>query len=1141
MTSTSPSFRDHMHVIKTKALSRFYTTEEELRRDFINAVEFFLIENNVTPVIEMERKIIRGRPDARIGAVVFELENPIDNRGRIKNLLSDSKIEQLRGYISEMRIAEGQPVVGVATNGIEVVLVDEHGEIRDRGDLFEKSWALEVWLTTLTLYIWEPRDLLERLGPQSSIGRDLIISLWQSFIDYKDKLPFVRESFDAWNGLYGCAVNLTEDVQREIQRYTSTNFDLSLDNINDVEEFIFVMETYLSMLMKSLVARTLLQKLLVPQTSVGMLLEPDYVEGFFRLDDRVPLAKNVFEANVFTWFVDIAREDRNFAKSFEAKIRIMINQLDAIDLSDVPIDLLRRMYQEFFDPALRKALGEFYTSEDMVDEILDVAGFIGTEVEQWARSALESDDRYILDPCCGSGTFLIRVINRVKKTSLTIEEKLRVIINKVVGIDIHPFAVAMARCNYIISISDLVRSARRLRVMDIPIFWADSLAMLTKSIKMEPRVESAIATIYEASLPVLGHFTLPDPNVIELGELLTIVRRAVDEGWSEEAYIDELKGIFGEDAFLIYKEQVIDLYQIFKSRKDQGLNGRWVTFLKNVFIVEEIKDKCELVCSNPPWVRIHNIVNTIRDNLINNYAFYKKKVVGWKPNFKKTRTPFRAQFDYSMGFVESGLRYLRQGGHLAFVITAKIQQALYANILRSTLLDYKIVKLKDYSHYPISLFQDAVSYPLILVACKEDFEDPHEFLFDVLNTRGQCQSWRVRQSEFTLLRRDQESPWLIAPPEVINVIRKMQNNVRLGDIIEVNMGVKVARKGLFIIKEFTPTAAEGMIVAITEGGHKVRLEKDVLRLFVRGRDIEPWIFSASDYVIWTHNDENGKVLDNIPSNVNDYFEDHREELISRTDYREGQPIWVIFRVSERKLMDKIAWKLIGKKLEAVMLPRVFDDTQIGEKILIVDNSVYFISVKNEDIGYAISGLLNSTPIRTFIMSFADRHRGGYFEHPAWVISSIPVPRPISSMITLNSQSSNEEKEIFQQLVDLPKKIHEEAKKGCISTDSLEELDRVVARSYDLSENEFEILQKYFNFISSALNIPEKEPYYRKGSIYDPILDQFLECSDDLVEVHIEDKDVNYLRTQLNKRIEARGLKDKMEISVINGVLYLEKT
>ena len=63
--------------------------------------------------------------------------------------------------------------------------------------------------------------------------------------------------------------------------------------------------------------------------------------------------------------------------------------------------------------------------------------------------------------------------------------------------------------------------------------------------------------------------------------------------------------------------------------------------------------------------------------------------------------------------------------------------------------------------------------------------------------------------------------------------------------------------------------------------------------------------------------------------------------------------------------------------------------------------------------------------------------------------------------------------------------------------------------------------------------------YRKGSKYDPILDAFISGEENLVQVTIEGKDANYLRTQLNKRIEARA-QSNVKVSVVNNVAYLEK-
>ena len=64
--------------------------------------------------------------------------------------------------------------------------------------------------------------------------------------------------------------------------------------------------------------------------------------------------------------------------------------------------------------------------------------------------------------------------------------------------------------------------------------------------------------------------------------------------------------------------------------------------------------------------------------------------------------------------------------------------------------------------------------------------------------------------------------------------------------------------------------------------------------------------------------------------------------------------------------------------------------------------------------------------------------------------------------------------------------------------------------------------------------------YRKGSKYDPILDDFLKSEYELVKVEVPERNANYLRTQLKKRIDARKLENKVEISVVNNVAYLEK-
>ena len=81
-----------------------------------------------------------------------------------------------------------------------------------------------------------------------------------------------------------------------------------------------------------------------------------------------------------------------------------------------------------------------------------------------------------------------------------------------------------------------------------------------------------------------------------------------------------------------------------------------------------------------------------------------------------------------------------------------------------------------------------------------------------------------------------------------------------------------------------------------------------------------------------------------------------------------------------------------------------------------------------------------------------------------------------------------------------------------------------------------------SYIEFELEPVEKKPRrrYRKGSKYDPIIDSYLNGQHNLVKVEAVGKDANYLRALLKKRIDARDLSNKVEVSVVSNNTYLEK-
>src|SRR5512140_618169 len=114
-------------------------------------------------------------------------------------------------------------------------------------------------------------------------------------------------------------------------------------------------------------------------------------------------------------------------------------------------DALKHIYQEMFPQRARHALGEYYTPDWLAEHVLD---------------ELDYTDQRMLDPACGSGTFLVAAINRVRRCNSHLQpgQLLDKILDSVAGFDVNPLAVFTARANYRIAIRDLPPACRDLPV-----------------------------------------------------------------------------------------------------------------------------------------------------------------------------------------------------------------------------------------------------------------------------------------------------------------------------------------------------------------------------------------------------------------------------------------------------------------------------------------------------------------------------------------------------------------------------------------------------------------------------------------------------------------------------------------------------
>ncbi|MFB6184206.1 MAG: N-6 DNA methylase, partial [Haloarculaceae archaeon] len=171
--------------------------------------------------------------------------------------------------------------------------------------------------------------------------------------------------------------------------------------------------------------------------------------------------------------VEELRETRD--RLSRAVAEVFFNVL-RFDFADVEGDLLGDLYQRYFDPETRKALGEFYTPQPVIEYIMD-----GVDYDRGV-----SNER-IIDPSCGSGTFLVEAVERYLDDVRRYEDDpdwehhLRRLCTSphIVGLDIHPFAVLMAQIRFVTAILPAYRRAkkqnRNFTLKRLPIYRTDTL------------------------------------------------------------------------------------------------------------------------------------------------------------------------------------------------------------------------------------------------------------------------------------------------------------------------------------------------------------------------------------------------------------------------------------------------------------------------------------------------------------------------------------------------------------------------------------------------------------------------------------------------------------------------------------------
>jgi hypothetical protein len=407
----SESARSHRFGMLIHAL---FAVVPQFIEDYVSGVEKYL-------KARQKDRILRGRADNLFGNVVIEFE------ADLAKTLTEAE-EQLRHYVAILWSQEAPdartPYLCLATDGVRFLTYTPSLADPRKAEPTSEDVHLELledidWrkFSPLEVYLWLDRYFFrQEIYPPSSerIEKDfgvrshafrtaqaLLTALWRQV----KELSSFEVVFDAWDKylriVYGSKVAGDE---------------------------LFIRHTYLATLAKLLAWMRLTESKTPPDDAriIRML------EGRLFKDLEID---NFLEEDFFSW------PSRHPAQAAALKVvRGLFSILQKYNLRGLSEDVLKSLYQELVDPETRHDLGEFYTPDWLAHRMVN--------------RMLDSNPKgAMLDPSCGSGTFLYLAIKEKRQRLGDSRETLDHIFASVFGVDIHPLAVITAKTNYILALA----------------------------------------------------------------------------------------------------------------------------------------------------------------------------------------------------------------------------------------------------------------------------------------------------------------------------------------------------------------------------------------------------------------------------------------------------------------------------------------------------------------------------------------------------------------------------------------------------------------------------------------------------------------------------------------------------------------
>lgn len=508
----------------------------------------------------------RRRIDIEVGFTVIEVKKDL----RSAAVVADAQ-RQLGGYVDSRSRQTGQRYVGILTDGAdwrayhsrggELVETTRHVVHSSRPDLVALLSWLEGVLATRQHVPPTPGEIEAQLGASSS-GYALDRATLADLYARHGQAPTVQIKRQLWAKLLRSALGT---------QFTDDD-ELFLEHTLLVNSAEIIAHLVLGLDVTDMQPATLLG---------GHQFALSQIYG-------------VVEEDFFDWVIELPGGD-----SF---IRSLARRLARFDWGSVDHDVLKVFYESVIGTETRKRLGEYYTPDWLADQVV-------------AHAVTDPLQQRVLDPSCGSGTFLFHAVRRnleaAERAEIPLGRALAELTGKVLGIDLHPVAVALARVTYLLAIGRDRLTDQRRGSISVPVYLGDSVQWTQRADLFSQDhllISAGVGNrMYEDELRFPDHLLTDagafDRLISELADLATKNRTPGN--------IPKLTALFKRLAIPEADQPAIsDSFRTLCQLHDEGRDHIWSYYIRNLarpVWLSRLENRVDVLVGNPPWLSYRNM------------------------------------------------------------------------------------------------------------------------------------------------------------------------------------------------------------------------------------------------------------------------------------------------------------------------------------------------------------------------------------------------------------------------------------------------------------------------------------------------------------------------------------------------------